>query len=94
MKPAELQLTALWPEKPASVGGAEWRKESAGWTLDAEGMTARVTGSGYHWSAFIILESPGTFSSAAEARGAALIALRALFAGAASEAASGLAKDF
>jgi hypothetical protein len=88
------QLIALWPAKPASVGGAEWGRDGAGWVLDAEGMTARVTGSGRHWAATVTLEAPGTFNSATAGRGAVLSAVRVLFAAAASEATSEFSGGF
>jgi hypothetical protein len=92
--PETLSLTGLWPETPSVVGGAEWRNDGGGWVLEAEGMTARVRGSGGHWSAAICLEAPGTFASASEARGAVLAALSRIYAAVAFDAASGLATDF
>jgi hypothetical protein len=94
MMDAETALTSLWPEKSASAPATDWRKDRNDWVLDAEGMTARVRGSGDHWSAEIILEAAGTYGRADEARGAVMIVLSRLFQATAENANSNLSAEF
>jgi hypothetical protein len=94
MKSDEIALTSLWPENAASAPSTQWHKDHNDWVLDAEGMTARVRGSGGHWSAEIILEAAGTYGRADEARGAVLIALSRLFRAATENANSSLSAEF
>jgi hypothetical protein len=94
MKSDEFAITSLWPQKAASAPSTQWHNDHNDWVLDAEGMSARVRGSGGHWSTEITLEAAGTYGRADEARGAVLIVLSRLFQAAAQNANSSLSAEF